>query len=149
MITDTICKSAGMVYSRESVLKRIEKLKEYRSDLQDLGSIDFTQFDRDKKSRYIIERILFLIAESILDILDHILSSKHSIVSDSYEDIITNAYRRRVIETTLYEKLRGLGGFRNVLAHEYITISGDEVYRNYLKVKDMLDDVIETFERLA
>lgn len=149
MITDTTWQSTDMVYSKESVLKRIEKLKEYRSDLQDLGGISYEQFERDKKSRYIIERILFLIAESILDTLDHILSSKHSIVSDSYEDIITNASRRGIIDGALYEKIKGLGGFRNVLAHEYITISGDEVYKNYLKVKDVLDDVIKTFERLV
>lgn len=138
-----------MVYSKESVVKRIEKLKEYQKDLAELGNTTHEQFETDKKTRYVIERILFLIAESILDTLDHILSSKHSVISDGYEDIITNAINRRVIDSALYEKLRGLGGFRNVLAHEYITISGDEVYKNYLKVKDVLDDVIEAFERLA
>lgn len=138
-----------MVYSKESVLKRIEKLKEYRKDLLDLGPITLEQFEKDKKSRYLIERILFLIAESILDIFDHLLASKHSIVSDSYEDVITNAWRQSIIDRAFYEKIKGLGGFRNVLAHEYLTIASDEVYRNYLKVKDVLDDVLVTVERLV
>ena len=38
-----------------------------------------------------MERLLFLVAGTVLDMLDHVLSARHEVVSDSYEEIVTNA----------------------------------------------------------
>lgn len=138
-----------MVYKRESLLKRLEKLKEYRYDLKEIGDIFFEQYIKDKKTKYSIERLLFLITENILDFLDHILSARFEILSDSYEDIIENAYKKGLIEDTLYTKLKGLGGFRNILAHEYLNLSDDEVFRNFKKMLNIIDDVINSFEGMV
>lgn len=56
-----------MVYRRESLLKRIEKLREYRHDLKQMAGISFEQYVKDKKTKYATERLLFLISENILD----------------------------------------------------------------------------------
>ena len=37
-------------------------------------------------------RLLFLIAETILDFLEHILASKFDVISESYEDIIKKCH---------------------------------------------------------
>ncbi len=108
-----------MFYRKESLIKRIEKLKEYRNDISELKSFTFEEYLKDKKTKYSTERLLFLICENILDFFDHLLSSRFEVVSDSYEEIITNAYKKGLIDRAMYEKLKGLGGFRNVLAHEY------------------------------
>ncbi len=135
-----------MVYRREELLKRIEKLKEYRHDLKEMQTISFDEYIKDRKARYCIERLLFLIAENILDFLDHILSSKFEMISDSYEEIIEKAYEKNLIDKTMYSNLKGLGGFRNILAHEYLTLSNDEVFRNFKKMIGIIDGVIEDFE---
>lgn len=137
-----------MIYRKDSLKKRIEQLKEYRYDLKEIGDISYEGYIRDKKIRYSIERLLFLIAENILDILDHILSSRFEIICDSYEDIIDKAYERNLLDETLYSKLKGLGGFRNVLAHEYLKLSHEEVYRNLKKMIEIIDSVIERFEEI-
>ena len=138
-----------MVYRKESLLRRIEKLREYRHDLKEMRDIPFEQYIKDKKVKYSIERLLFLIAENILDFLDHMLSSRFETISDSYEDIIENAYKKDLIKADFYSRLKGLGGLRNVLAHEYLNLSDEEVYRNFNKMAVMIDDVVETFEEIA
>jgi uncharacterized protein YutE (UPF0331/DUF86 family) len=138
-----------LVYRKESLLKRIEKLREYRHDLKEMGDTPFEQYLRDKKIKYSIERLLFLIAENILDFLDHILSSRFEMISESYEDIIENAYKRALINDDLYSRLKGLGGFRNILAHEYLYLSDDEVFRNFKKMIEMIDDAIDSFEKMV
>jgi uncharacterized protein YutE (UPF0331/DUF86 family) len=135
-----------LVYRRESLLKRIEKLREYRHDLKQMSDITFEQYMKDKRTKYSIERLLFLISENILDFLDHILSSQFEIISESYEDIIENALKKNVMDDSLYLQLKGLGGFRNVLAHEYMNLSDAEVFRNLNKMLKMIDNIIDAFE---
>lgn len=137
-----------MVYRKESLLRRIEKLKGYQQDLESYGDLSFEKYASDRKTKYAIERILFLVAENILDFLDHILSARFSVVSDGYEDILENAFNNRILDREIYEKLKGLGGFRNILAHEYLELDDREVYRNFLKMKDLLSVVMIYFETL-
>lgn len=89
-----------------------------------------------------------MIIGNILDFLDHILSSRFEIISESYEDIIENAYKKSLLEEPLYSKLKGLGGFRNILAHEYLYLSDEEVFKNFIKMLGVIDEVIESFEIL-
>lgn len=91
---------------------------------------------------------MFLLSENILDFLDHILSAKHQIVSDSYEDIIENAYSQNIVDKSVYLKLKGLGSFRNILAHNYLSLSNEEVFRNYHKIRGLLDELIDCFEEI-
>jgi len=137
-----------MVYRKESLIKRLEKLKEFRHDLKELRDLSFDDYTKDRRTRYAIERLLFLISETIFDFLEHILSSKYEIVSDSYEEIIDNAYGKGLLDKNLYKNLKGLGGFRNILAHEYMNISNEEVFRNFKKFINIIDTVIERLESL-
>lgn len=137
-----------MVFKRESLIKRIEKLREYHKDLESYGKLTFEEYLTDKKSRYAVERILFLVAENILDFLDHILAAKYGKISEGYEDILDNSFKRELIEKKLYEKLRGIGGFRNILAHEYLSLDDEEVYRNFTKIQNLLPEVITHFDSL-
>ncbi|MCG2720820.1 MAG: DUF86 domain-containing protein [Thermodesulfovibrionales bacterium] len=135
-----------MVYSRESLVKRIEKLKEYRYDLREMKDITLEYYLKDKKTKYSIERLLFLISENILDFLDHMLSARFEIISESYEDILENAYKKSLLNDPLYLKMKGLGGFRNILAHEYMRLSDEEVFRNFRKMLGMIDEIIQSLE---
>lgn len=136
-----------MVYRKEGLLRKIEKLREYAYDLKAMEEISFDEYSKDKKSKYSIERLLFLVAENILDFLDHLLSSRFEVISDSYENIIENAYKQNLLENSLYSHLKGLGGFRNVLAHEYLSLSDDEVFKNFTKMCKVIDQVIEGLEK--
>ncbi|HPA73707.1 MAG TPA: DUF86 domain-containing protein [Spirochaetota bacterium] len=138
-----------MVYRKESIIKRIEKLKEYLEDLRPYGGMSVDAFTASKTERYAVERILFLIAECIIDVLDHCLSAKHGVVSESYEDVIDNAFANKLIDAGMHEQLKGLGGFRNVLAHGYLKIDSAETHANMMKMLSMLDGVIRRFGEMV
>ena len=133
-------------YRKESQMKRLMALRSYQQDLEEIGDISFESYIKDKKTKYAVERLLFLMCESILDFLDHLLSSRFNTVSNSYEDIIENALKNRVIDNSVYSRLSGLGGFRNILAHEYLGISDNEVFKNLQKMKGMISIIFERFE---
>lgn len=138
-----------MVYRKESLIKRIEKLKEYCGDIEVYKDLTFEEYIADKKSKYAIERLLFLIAENILDFLDHILSANFSILSEGYENILENSYKAGLLDKKMYEEMKGLGGFRNVLAHEYLKLDDGEVFKNFVKIRKLLPRVIAYFESLV
>jgi len=41
----------------------------------------------------------------------------YGISVDEYEEILEKLYEKAVISAALYQELRGLGGFRNILVH--------------------------------
>ena len=93
--------------------------------------------------------MLFLIAGSVLDILDHVLSARHEVVSDTYEEILTNAHRHALISADLYGSLRGLDGFRNVLAHEYVGLADATVHEHMVKMNGVFSVLAQELELLV
>jgi len=77
-----------------------------------------------------------------------LLSARFGVISDSYEEILENAFKKGLLKNSLYERLRGLGGFRNILAHGYLDLSDEEVFKNFRKLHGMLDEIIRDFEKL-
>ena len=138
-----------MVYRPRSLLERLELLRQYGADLSQWRSISLDDYLADRTTRYAVERLLFLIAGNVLDILDHVLSARHEVVSDTYEEILTNARRHALISVDLHDALRGLGGFRNVLAHEYVGLSDDTVHEHLVKMNGVFSALLRELELLV
>ena len=51
--------TGALVYKKEAMLKRIEKLCEYRHDLKEMECLSFDEYIKDKKTKYFMERLLF------------------------------------------------------------------------------------------
>jgi uncharacterized protein YutE (UPF0331/DUF86 family) len=81
----------------------------------------------DLTRAWAIERGLHLGAEIVFDIGNHILSAHYGVSADDYEDILTKLATHGVIDPDLRERLRGLGGFRNVLVHDYLALDPERV----------------------
>ncbi|MBI1818212.1 MAG: DUF86 domain-containing protein [Deltaproteobacteria bacterium] len=62
--------------------------------------------------------MLQLGAEIIFDIGNHILSAYFGTSAQDYEDILPQLATRGVIPEALHQRLKGLGGFRNILVHD-------------------------------
>jgi len=65
----------------------------------------------------------------ILQAASHLLTRHFGVAVDSYEASLTELRAHRVISPSLYKQLRGAGGFRNVLVHEYLQIDLSRVVR--------------------
>ena len=137
-----------MVYRPDSVTKRLEKLRGYRVDLAQWRDLALDEYLADRNTRYAVERLHHLISEAVLDILDHLLSARDSVVSDTYEDVLSNAHCGGFLSDERYRELRGLGGFRNVLAHEYAGLDDATVYRQMGKMNLVLPALLSDLEQL-
>lgn len=132
-----------MVFKKESIEQRLKKLRELYRFFDLYKSITFERLQEDVTLSLAVERASALAAEIIIDVFAHILSSECNIFPDTYEETIRLSYRNKIIPEKLYKDIKGLGGYRNILIHEYLALDYNEVYKNFKK----LVKVIPSFER--
>jgi len=118
-----------MVLRPEALRERLLRLEEVVSRLEEMSrSVVSASF----KDEWAAERGLQLGAEIILDIGNLILTAQFGVSAEDYEDILTQLERWGVIDESLRERLKGLGGFRNILVHDYLRLDFARV-RNFLQ----------------
>ena len=108
-----------MILRADAIRARLLRLEEVLSRLEKLA--DSPQ-GTDFRESWAVERGLQLAAEILFDIGNHILSSHFGVSASDYEDVLLRLQRQGVIEESLLERLRGLGGFRNILVHDYLRL---------------------------
>lgn len=115
-----------MVLRPDALRSRLLKLEEVVSGLQTLAAAhDATpSLQRD---RWALERGLQLGAEIVLDIGNHLLSAHFGVSAADHEDVIAQLHANEVIDAELRARLRGLGGFRNILVHDYVRLDATRV----------------------
>jgi uncharacterized protein YutE (UPF0331/DUF86 family) len=97
---------------------------------------------------WLAERGLQLAAETVFDIGSHILAGHFNVHPNTYEDVLEHLARQGVLTPDVRESLRGLGGFRNILVHEYLDIEEERVYQALQEETASFDafaDEIEAF----
>lgn len=119
-----------MTVRPEAVHQRLLKLEEVISGLETLreSSVEGEESFRDEWS---IERGLQLGAEILLDIGNHLISAHYGASSSDYEDVLQRLEHHGVLPGDLRERLKGLGGFRNILVHAYLKLDR-EIVREHL-----------------
>jgi len=118
-----------MVLRPEALRERLLRLEEVVSRLEEMSQ---SAVSASFKDEWAAERGLQLGAEIILDIGNHILTAQFGVSAEDYEDILTQLGRWGVIDESLRERLKGLGGFRNILVHDYLRLNFARV-RNFLQ----------------
>ncbi|MEW6232652.1 MAG: HepT-like ribonuclease domain-containing protein [Chloroflexota bacterium] len=131
-----------MVLRREAIEERLKELDEILQELGKYRDITWEVFRADLSQRWIIERGLIAAASVIFDIADHILAGHFGFYAEAYEESLGSLRDREVISEGLYGRIRGLGGFRNILIHRYLGIDPHEVFENFHKS-------LEVFPRFA
>jgi uncharacterized protein YutE (UPF0331/DUF86 family) len=117
-----------VVLRREALHERLAKLEQVVSRLDDLTGLSLAEFKGDYRHQWLAERGLELGAQALLDIGNHILAGQFGDSAPDYEQILVRLGQHGVLSADLTSRLRGLGGFRNVLAHGYLAIDPDKVY---------------------
>jgi len=77
--------------------------------------------------RWTVERGLLVGLTLVFQVADHILVRGFQRRAETYEAVLAELRNVEVISEALYQDLRGAGGFRNVLVHEYVAIDLNEV----------------------
>ena len=99
----------------------ISRLSKYRGLRQEA-------FLADVERQWIVERGFILAAECVADVAAHILSGRFMIQPPDQESAIQSLGAEGVISHLLSLSLRGLGGFRNILIHEYLKVDPVKVH---------------------
>lgn len=117
-----------MVLRVEALRERLAKLEEVIGRLREVAQVDHDELARDFRAQWLAERGLELAAQAVLDIGNHILAGEFGQSAAEYESILGGLAERGVLSADLGRRLRGLGGFRNVLVHGYLGIDPEKVY---------------------
>jgi uncharacterized protein YutE (UPF0331/DUF86 family) len=136
-----------MVFSKQSVLERLKKLEEVLAKLKEKECVELTEYKRDTDTQWLVERGLEIASSMILDIGNHILASVYQTAATEYEEILEKLGEKQVISESLYKELQGLGGFRNILVHGYLSLNLELTYEHYKKALDSFPEFIVEIER--
>lgn len=131
-----------MTLRLEVVRERLRKLREILRNLEEVRQVSRDDFVRSFRHSWLAERGLHLAAETVFDIGNHILAGHFNVHPSDYENVLERLGAQGVLSAGLRERLRGLGGFRNVLVHAYLQIDEERVYT-------ALQDELGSFDAFA
>ncbi len=87
----------------------------------------------------------------ILQAAQHILARRFGALPESYEASLAALRTHGVISAALYRRLRGAGGFRNVLEHEHLQVDLKRVAQYARRApttfRDFADELIRWLEQ--
>ena len=126
---------------------RLRRLEEVVSGLRELANFDSTASFRSLRDIWAMERGLYLGADALFDIGNHILTSQYGTSSEGYQDIVEQLARQGILDAGLHQRLRGLAGFRNILVHDYLRLDPDRVLEALARAPEDFDDFARAIRR--
>jgi len=123
-----------VVFKRESIDERLKKLSGLYSFFELHKDLSYDELVKDMTVSLAVERASALAAEIIIDILSHLLASEKNCFPETYEEAIELSSNKTLISGDLYKKIKGLGGYRNILVHEYLGLDYNEVHKHFKKL---------------
>ena len=112
----------------EVLRKRLNKLDEYLSILDELRQVNREAFNTQPQLYGSAERFLHLAIETVLDVGNHIIADENLGVVNHYSDIPNILADNGYISAELAQRWIRMIGFRNILVHDYLDIDRDIVY---------------------
>lgn len=122
-----------MVIKPEVIKGRLKELDAVLQELALYKAKTVAEIASSLSLRWTIERGLIAAANLVFDVADHILGGQFGMYPETYEDSLHLLKERGVISDRLYQSLKGLGGFRNILVHEYLEVDVAELHKNLAK----------------
>lgn len=126
---------------------RLRRLEEVVSGLRELANLESTASSRRLRDIWAAERGLYLGADALFDIGNHILTSQYGTSSEGYQDIVEQLARQGILDSGLHQRLRGLAGFRNILVHDYLRLDPDRVLEALARAPGDFDDFARAIRR--
>ncbi|MEW5693621.1 MAG: DUF86 domain-containing protein [Candidatus Hydrogenedentota bacterium] len=112
------------------LLRRIQLLSDYISELKELKEIKWITYSKERKTRRAVERLLQLIVEVGADISSEVLLLKNINPPETYYEVFQKLGTSRLISNKLAIRLAKTSGLRNRLVHEYGEYRDEIVFKN-------------------
>jgi uncharacterized protein YutE (UPF0331/DUF86 family) len=117
-----------MILRVEVVRQRLDHLRTVLRRLQESTAVSRTEFLESYRDQWVAERGLQLASQAVFDVGAHILTARLNVNPTDYEDVIRRLGEHGVISEALRDRLKGLGGFRNILVHGYLDLDAGRIY---------------------
>ena len=124
----------------ESFSRRLDALESYLGRLRSLGDAAEPDYLAEPGIHDLAARYLHLAVEAAIDLANHRIADQGLRTPDSNRDSFSVLEEAGEIEAALAERMRGWAGFRNVLVHDYIGIDHRIAYA---VIRDELDELAE------
>ena len=125
----------------------------YLDKLEPVSRRTFNEYLSDYYLKTSTERIIQLIVEAASDINNHVVVEKGQRPPEDYTSSFIRAAEVSLISRELANRIKGSGGMRNILVHEYMDIDDEKVfnilptalsdYKEYIAQVDQFLDKIE------
>jgi len=109
----------------EIIEKRLAIFVADLENLQKHRNISVEELKRDRDLEWILERGIYLLIQNLFDMLAHIVAADLKENWDYYSDIAEILSKYKVISKEDEQILKQMAGFRNRLAHEYLSLDTD------------------------
>ncbi len=117
--------------------RRLDELSERLARLKALSAKSRNDFDEDSFLRDIVERNLEVAVQCCIDISHRIIALEKARKPTDYYEAISLMGELGVIPVDLARRLAPIAGFRNILAHEYLSVDWDRVYDHLQNLDDL------------
>lgn len=115
-------------FRRLTIARKLKKLDEVIRQLEWVKTYKRDEFLSNKVLQAATERFFILGIEIITDVGDHLLTEKKNVSSESYDEIISELGRTKLVPVPLAKRNAGMARFRNLLVHVYDIIEPKLVY---------------------
>jgi len=113
---------ATMAVDRDFLVQVAVNLRRVADELEKHAHLSAEDLATNLTLRWAVEHGLLTGISLILQAAQHILTRHFGTLPESYEASLAELRAHKVISATLYRRLRGAGGFRNLLVHEYLEV---------------------------
>ena len=128
-----------MVVDRDKVADRIDRIRRYKHDMRDFGSISRADFRSNRERQYAVLHAMQNAIEACIEIASHIVSADRLGAPRDYASLFSLLEQQRILPTTVTDQMRQMARFRNRIVHLYWDVDLDLVY-------DYLTQRLEDFD---
>ncbi len=119
------------------VLESLNSLTAHVAKLEQIRPVSLETWKTDIENYWAVLHGLQIAIQHVIDIGNHILAGQNLAAPADYKDALLELGRNRVIPTEFAEKISGMAGMRNIIAHRYLGVDPQKVFS---AIHDDLDD---------
>lgn len=124
----------------ERITRKIEKVREYLSIINELKPDCEKKFRKDPIYRGALLHYLYLVADTCIALAVALVKLKSLRAPQSYQEAFDILGKAKVLDPEFAFDFAKIAGFRNFLAHDYEEVDAEIICREIL---GNLDDVLE------
>ncbi|MFW6140597.1 MAG: type VII toxin-antitoxin system HepT family RNase toxin [Acidobacteriota bacterium] len=110
------------------VRRKLARLNMYLGKLKPIADSTYKEYISDFYKKTSAERMIQLIVECASDINTHVILESGERPPENYSSSFIKAAEVKLINNELANKLKGSGGMRNIIVHEYMEIDDKKIY---------------------